>query len=112
MHILLEIALDILKHALRDVQALHVHHDLPDRLVFVRFLVIFIVLSTSLLGLLLFLLRRAVLTIEMRRRRMEGFFCAVGLLIVVAHDCVVNFSDGFEYDAAELALTLCIFAAD
>ena len=34
MHVLFEITLHILKHALRDVQALHVDHDLPNSLVF------------------------------------------------------------------------------
>jgi hypothetical protein len=72
MHVLFEVALNVLEHALCDVQALHVHHDFPDRFVFVCFLFVFIgVYSTSLLRLLLFLLRRAVFTVEMGGCRVE-----------------------------------------
>jgi len=110
MHILFQITLHVLQHALRDVQALHVDHNLTNSLVFVGLLLVF--LATALLRLLRLSLRSSVLTIDLRCCRVERLFRAVRIIIFIfAHDCVVNFSNSFKDNTTELTLALCILTA-
>lgn len=111
MHVLFEITLHILKHALRDVQALHVDHDLPNSLVFIGLLLIFF--AATLLRLFrLTLLWCTFFTVNVRCCRVERLLSAVGVIVfILAHDRVVDFGNGFKDNTTELALALGIFAA-
>lgn len=111
MHVLLQVALDILQHTLGDVQALHVDHDLPDRLVLVHHLDIFILVCLSCVRLF-----SSQVLAHFTSGRMKALLIIVALALVhiVTHDSIMDFGDGFQNNAAELTLPLAtrIFATN
>ena len=92
VHVLLQVTLDILKHALRNVETLHIHHNLSENLCLGFFLVErpFIFSGRR--------LRPGAATGIVADFRLGGHEAVLGA------DCVVHFSDSFEDHAAEFTL--------
>ena len=105
VHVVLHPALDVLQHALRDVEAFHVDHNLTDCFLFVD-------LGVCDQELLLFQLPVRHRRIgNLRMRRVEAFV-RVFDEARLRPNCVVHLCDGLEDHAAELALRGSVNSAD